>query len=153
MGWLRALHELLRRLMPANARSVRPALRSEPWSRPSADARANWLLRYLLNASQREQFERFRCFLVEVPGRGTFAVLPQLAFSVVNVASGESYCVMSETPVPIGDHMLIQKLLLENDAERFFSVARRRTDPVPLDRRLVRLLTAPQRSRRSRATL
>ena len=63
--------------------------------------RAFWLLRHLLEREQREQFDRFRCFTVDVEGRGTFAVLPQLAFSVVNVRSGDSYCVVSESPVPM----------------------------------------------------
>jgi hypothetical protein len=108
----------------------------------SPDARAFWLLRHLLDREQREQFDRYRCFTVEVAGRGTFAVLPQLAFSVIDVKTGDSYCIVSEQPVPMGDHLLIQKLLLENDAERFFAIARRKPEPGTLDPRVLRLLAA-----------
>ena len=131
----------------------RGAAQPDPRRRMSPDARAFWLLRHLLEREQREQFDRFRCFTVDVEGRGTFAVLPQLAFSVVNVRSGDSYCVVSESPVPMGDHMLIQKLMLENEPERFFAVARRRPEPGPLDPRVLRLLASPAGTARRHAPL
>lgn len=110
--------------------------------RASSDARANRLLRHLLDPRQRTQFDRHGCFTVEVEGRGTFAVLPQLVFGVVDLSSGVSYCCVTETPVPMGDHMLIQKLLLESDAERFFAVARSQIDCGPQDPRVARFLAA-----------
>ena len=91
----------------------------------AADARAQELLLRTLSPDQRAQWDAHRFFLVDVPNRGTFRILPRTAFNVVQVGSGDIYCCVSESPVPLADLMLAQKLMLELDPERFFSIANR----------------------------
>jgi hypothetical protein len=89
----------------------------------AAEARAHALLLRLLSPVQREEFERRNCLTVTVPGRGRFAILPRRTLNVLNLDSGECYCCITASEVPLSDLMLAQKLLLEHDPEQFFAVA------------------------------
>jgi hypothetical protein len=88
-----------------------------------AEARARALLIRLLAPVQRDELERRECFTVQVPGRGRFAILPRRTLNVLNLDSGECYCCITATDVPLSDLMLAQKLLLEHDPEQFFAIA------------------------------
>jgi hypothetical protein len=89
----------------------------------AAEARARTLLLRMLAPAQREELERRDCFTVSVPGRGRFAILPRRTLNVLNLDSGECYCCITATEVPLWDLMLAQKLMLENDPDQFFAVA------------------------------
>ena len=108
--------------------SVLPRLRSTP-SSPlrdvRADARVRELLLRMLSPDQRAHYESHGFFMVDVPERGTFCILPRTAFNVVQLGSGDAYCCICETPVPLPDLMLAQKLMLEFEPECFFSIANR----------------------------
>ena len=96
--------------------------------RLSAEVRARQLLLRCLTSEQREDFERQGCFTVQVPGWGRFRVLPRTMFNVQDTESGIFYCAAPEGLLPLSDQLLAQKLVLENDPERFFRVARRRRE-------------------------
>jgi len=96
-----------------------------------AEARARGLLLRLLNPVQREQFQHCGYFTVEVIGRGGLCVLPCPMFNVLELETGDCYCALPNAKVPLADLMLAQKLFLENDAERFFSIANRRPEVAP----------------------
>lgn len=106
-----------------------PRLRSTPPSSTPrdarADARAKELLLGMLSPDQRAHYESHGYFMVDVPERGTFCILPRTVFNVVQLASGDAYCCICETPVPLPDLMLAQKLMLELEPECFFSIANR----------------------------
>jgi len=136
MGWLPG--RLYRRLAEAVARWTTPRHRTASCGRevsaspplqhdPAADRRARALLLRMLSRDQYAQWEAHGFFQVDVAGRGTFRILPRATFNVVQVASGECYCGVCPTPIPIPDLMLAQKLLLELAPERFFAVANRAT--------------------------
>ena len=119
-----------------------------------AEARATALLLRTLTPAQREEFEGHGYFTVEVSERGTFVVLPSTMFNVLHVATGDCYCAVPTVDVPLSDLMLSQKLLLENDPERFFQVANRRRELTAglVDERLppdqiLRARTRPSRPR------
>jgi hypothetical protein len=99
-----------------------------PWSGPrdrQADACAKELLLRMLSPDQRAHYESHGSFMVSVPGRGTFCILPRTAFNVVHARTGDAYCCICERPVPLPDLMLAQKLMLELEPEWFFSIANR----------------------------
>jgi len=105
-------------------------LSREPLSGPldvidvsGADLRARNLLLRMLTPTQRAEFERRDAFTVEVAGRGRFAILPRRTLNVLDMESGECYCCVTATDVPLFDLMLTQKLLLEHDPDKFFAAA------------------------------
>jgi hypothetical protein len=100
---------------------------SPPRHDPAADRRAQALLLRMLSRDQCAQWEAHGFFQVDVAGRGTFRILPRATFNVVQVTTGECYCGVCPTPIPIPDLMLAQKLLLELAPERFFAIANRAT--------------------------
>lgn len=89
----------------------------------ASEARARRLLLRLLNAQQLRELERHGCFTVKVAGRGTFCILPRSTFNVIHLQTGNLYCCTTEAFVPLSDLMLTQKLLLENEPDRFFAAA------------------------------
>lgn len=89
----------------------------------ASEARARRLLLRLLNVQQLRELERHGCFTVKVPDRGTFCILPRSTFNVIHLQTGNLYCCTTEAFVPLSDLMLTQKLLLENEPERFFAAA------------------------------
>jgi hypothetical protein len=89
----------------------------------ASEARARNLLCRTLSASQLQELQTHGCFAVEAPGRGRFYILPQTSFNVFHPQTGNLYCCNTEIFVPLSDLMLAQKLVLENDPDRFFAVA------------------------------
>lgn len=89
-----------------------------------ADRKSKALLLHMLSPAQRAQFERESCFAVHVKRRGRFIVKAASSFNVVG-PNATTYCARTEPPVPIYDLMLVQKILLEADPDRFFRVANR----------------------------
>lgn len=89
----------------------------------ASEARARRLLLRLLNPQQLRELERHGCFTVKVAGRGTFCILPRSTFNVIHLQTGNLYCCTTEAFVPLSDLMLTQKLLLENEPDRFFAAA------------------------------
>lgn len=94
--------------------------------RTPAEVRAGQLLLRLLTRAQRVDLARHGHFTVQVAGRGSFRVFPRMMFNVMDTKTGICFCAGPEAPVPLADCMLAQKLVLENDPERFFRVARHR---------------------------
>lgn len=88
-----------------------------------SEARARRLLMHLLDPRQLQELERHGCFTVRVQDRGTFCIVPRSTFNVIHLQSGNLYCCTTEAFVPLSDLMLTQKLLLENDPDRFFAAA------------------------------
>jgi hypothetical protein len=99
-----------------------------PQAEGEAEARATALLLRMLTPAQREEFEGHGYFTVDVAGRGRFCILPSNFFNVLHIETGDSYCAAPKIHFPLPDLMLCQKLLLENDPERFFKVANRRRE-------------------------
>jgi len=89
----------------------------------AAEARAKSLLLRALAPKQLQEFARSGYFTVEVAGRGRFVILPDAMFNVLEMATGDCYCAVPATGVPIADLMLAQKLLLESDPDQFFRAA------------------------------
>lgn len=89
-----------------------------------AETRAADLLMRVLDPSQRKELEH-GYFSVNVPGRGKFWIFAWRSLNVVDPKTGDCYCCTPEMPLPLCDLMLAQKLLLECDPDRFFSVANR----------------------------
>lgn len=120
----------------------------------ASEARARRLLVRLLNAQQLRELERHGCFTVKVAGRGTFCILPRSTFNVIHLQTGNLYCCTTEAFVPLSDLMLTQKLLLENEPDRFFAAANCRPETFagPQEQLLRRVLnngedTGPARER------
>lgn len=96
--------------------------------RITAEIRARRLLIRLLSPAQREDFELYGGFTVRVSGRGNFLVSARPMFNVTDIETRTCYCAAPEGSLPMSDQMLAQKLVLENDPERFFRAARRRRE-------------------------
>ena len=96
----------------------------------AAEARAKSLLLRLLTPKQKEEFTCRGYFTVEVARRGRFVILPDAMFNVLEMATGDCYCAVPATGVPIADLMLAQKLLLESDPDQFFRKANCRHEVV-----------------------
>jgi hypothetical protein len=94
----------------------------------ASELRARRLLCRMLDADQKRELQQHGCFTVKVSGRGIFCILPRSTFNVLSLETGAAYCCNIEAFVPISDLMLAQKLLLENDADHFFTVANRRSE-------------------------
>jgi hypothetical protein len=105
---------------------VRPSFSDSRSARFSAEARATQLLIRVLRLGQLHDYLRYGYFTVNAPGWGCFQILSRSVFNVVSMESGLAYCAAPDILVPIPDLMLAQKLLLENDPDRFFQVANQR---------------------------
>ena len=109
----------------------------------TSETRARRLLTRLLSENQLRELERHGCFTVQVPGRGKFCILPRSTFNVIHLQTGNLYCCTTEAFVPLSDLMLAQKLLLENDPDRFFAAANCRPETFagPQEQQLRRVLS------------
>jgi hypothetical protein len=109
----------------------------------SSELRARRLLLRCLSAEQLRELERHGCFTVQVAGRGRFVILPRSTFNVIHLETGALWCCTTAAFVPPSDQMLVQKLLLENDPDRFFAVGNVRPDTFagPQERQLRQVLT------------
>jgi hypothetical protein len=85
----------------------------------------------MLSTAQQKEFEAKGYFSVNVSTRGRFCILPSPMFNVLHVQTGDCYCAVPRAVVPLCDLMLSQKLILENDPERFFAVANCRREINP----------------------
>jgi hypothetical protein len=120
-------HSLLQTIARLVGRGERPGRSGRG---AAAEARAKSLLLGVLTPKQREDFTRSGYFTVEVAGRGNFVILPDAMFNVLEPATGDCYCAVPATGVPIADLMLAQKLLLESDPDQFFRTANCRHEVV-----------------------
>src|SRR5215475_10978930 len=75
--------------------------------------------------SPRSSAANSSCAATSAPGRGRFWIFPWRSLNVVEPVTGDCYCGLPEGRLPVYDLMLSQKLLLENDPQRFFAVANR----------------------------
>jgi hypothetical protein len=94
--------------------SLRPAL--------SPELRAMAHLREWLSPVQKDDLERFGFFYVRGSHTGTLYKITLLPSYNVIDEDGEQYCFI-EPGVPLGDSLLTQKILLENDEEEALRVA------------------------------
>jgi hypothetical protein len=93
-----------------------------------SEFRARRLLRRMLNPEQLKELHRYGGFTVEAPGHGKLCILPTTTFNVLNLQTGNVYCVNTEAFLPLSDLMLAQKLVLETDPDHFFAVANCRSE-------------------------
>ncbi len=121
----------------------------------ASEARARRLLTRLLNDSQLRELEKHGCFTVKIAGRGTFCILPRSTFNVIHLQTGNLYCCTTEAFVPLSDLMLAQKLLLENDPDRFFAAANCRPETFagPQEQQLRRVLSEDPQHRAAERSL
>jgi len=115
----------------------------------ASEARARRLLTRLLSDTQLRELEKHGCFTVKIAGRGTFCILPRSTFNVIHLQTGNLYCCTTEAFVPLSDLMLAQKLLLENDPDRFFAAANCRPETFagPQEQQLRRVLNEDSQQR------
>lgn len=124
--------ELYAPLAIIRAREVADAIKliADYEARELAKVRSKELLRMCLTPEQREDLERHQRFTVNVAHDlkdfpvGVFHISMAHSFNVRHVETGERFCVTA-LDCPIYDQMLTQKLLLEQDPERFFKTANR----------------------------
>jgi hypothetical protein len=96
-----------------------------------AEAKAKALLVMCLTPEQQAEFEEHGRFTITVDHKvsgfptGAFRIKKSSAFNVEHIESGETFCVVAQEKVPVYDQMLTQKLLLEQEPERFFKTANR----------------------------
>lgn len=96
-----------------------------------AETKARQLLVMCLTPEQIAEFNEKQSFTLTVDHKvsgfptGAFRIKKGSAFNVEHIESGETFCVVSQEKVPVYDQMLTQKLLLENEPERFFKTANR----------------------------
>lgn len=86
-----------------------------------ADEKARKLLVSQLDALQKEEFERDKRFKVAAKDGKTYTIEMHRSFNVIG-PDGTKYCGQT-TETPVADQMLAQKLLLENDPDKFFKNA------------------------------
>jgi hypothetical protein len=95
-----------------------------------AEEKARALLLRFLSPPQRETFERENYFDIDVRGRGPYRLLSKRTYNVVDLRkSYVRYCAgpgggqSGLRPLPLGDFLLAQKVMLESDPDLFFSKA------------------------------
>lgn len=124
------LHVALAFIRPRIAEEARRERDLEEGVR-QAEGKARSLLVMCLTPEQREDFEKNNAFTITVDHKvrgfptGAFRISKGSAFNVSHVESGETFCVVAQEKVPVYDQMLTQKLLLEQEPERFFTTANR----------------------------
>lgn len=105
--------------------------RSQEEGLRQAENKARSLLVMCLTPEQLAEFNEKSSFTINVEHRvsgfptGAFRIRKGSSFNVAHVESGETFCVVSREKVPVYDQMLTQKLLLEQEPERFFKTANR----------------------------
>lgn len=96
-----------------------------------AESKAKALLVLCLTPAQQSEFKEHQRFTINVDHKvsgfptGAFRIKKGSAFNVEHVESRETFCVVAQEKVPVYDQMLTQKLLLEQEPERFFKTANR----------------------------
>lgn len=102
------------------SKRIRDALRELT---KEATARAKELLLENLTDSQRDEYLAHRHFFVVSQDGGQYRIENSSIFRVDGGIDMESYCIHPEIAVPTPDNMLVAKLLLECDFDRFKRVA------------------------------
>lgn len=97
------------------------------WYDEEADKRAQGLLVECLSPAQKEEFNYRRSFTVVSKSKRTYRIEFVRNYNVrllnAHHQSIAAYCAGPLEDVPIADMMLSQKLMLENDEERFLRIA------------------------------
>lgn len=97
----------------------------------AADARAEELLKSVLDAGQREQYEREKRFHVVTTSGRRYRVQPGWGHNVHTLDQHGNpetqFCLVARDRVPLADLMVTQKLLLEHDEAQFLRVANQRS--------------------------
>ena len=103
--------------------------------REAAARKAKELLREILDAKQREQFDKTEWFFVIGQSGKRYRVRHGWAGNIDEVTEDDmvvaSYCIHPQSRVPIEDSMLVQKLMLETDEDRFVKIANKTTLGTP----------------------
>lgn len=98
-------------------------------SRLSRDAqeRANDLLMRHMTPEQQKSWLAFQAFVVVSQSGKSYRVKAMYSHNIWPLDSPYTYCLVLQgyRSMPLADHVLMQKLLLENDEDRFFKIAQR----------------------------
>jgi hypothetical protein len=118
----------LARQEAAYARRLEEESRQLEQAAKEANARAEALLKENLNAEQRKEFGKTKTFTVITrDGQRRYRVNHGWSGNVQRLDEKgtpvESYCIHPKEQIPIPDHMLGQKLLIEHDEEHFLKTA------------------------------
>jgi hypothetical protein len=99
-------------------------LAKEREEREAAGAKARQLLLDMLNEVQREMYEKDAYFMVEGSRGGVYRIDDGFQGNVRCELRHRRYCGhLRDSRIPVYDHMLAQKLMLETDEEAFLAVA------------------------------
>lgn len=112
----------------AESRRVRRQSREEELR--EASRRAKELLISCLNAEQRAELEDREQFHVTAPSGRVYVI--QWGYAGNVRSQGWRYCIHGPSDLPYADQMLMQKLLLETDEEKFLRVANASPDYEPV---------------------
>ncbi len=103
-------------------------------SQERAIAVSKKLLETFLSSEQRAELATLSAFHVQGQDGRTYCIRNSSAHNVDLIENGSPkirYCIVIDAPVPVYDLMLGQKLLLEQDLERFFRLANQTILAVP----------------------
>lgn len=96
-----------------------------PWQASTEFNRAVCCLRARLSAEQLEEFDRIKAFRCQGNVSGVmYRIEPAYNSNVRVLPSGYPICVVTNVPLQIPDHMLMQKLYIETDERYFLRVGR-----------------------------
>lgn len=88
-----------------------------------AEARALELLRSCLTENQRRELDADDQFTVIAPSGREYLIVRGYAGNVYS--EGWCFCIHMDSRLPVPDHMLAQKLMIETDEQGFLSIANR----------------------------
>lgn len=112
--------------------------RKEKTDREVARKKAEALLQESLDLKQREQFDKTRWFYVIGQSGKRYRIRHGWIGNIDEIGEKDmvvaGYCIHPQIQVPIEDSMLIQKLMLEGDEQRFLEIANKtlHRDPHPI---------------------
>jgi hypothetical protein len=108
----------------ARAFGVDPELVTPDPNKKEADERAKQLLLDHLSEEQKKTFEKDGWF--ECVGNKTKKVYRIHNYRNINTLQGKTkYCLVQKSTVPLPDQLLTEKMLIENDEDKFLKVANR----------------------------
>ena len=141
--WNRSGTQVIRQVYQAPPRpsastpaEMQARLEKEAKEKAEADARANELLEAYLTDEQRRQLRELDAFIVDLKSK-QYRIRRGWAGNVDEIKDGmvvARHCIHPISRVPYGDHMLAQKLMLENNEAEFLRIANRTrlSTPEPL---------------------
>jgi len=88
-------------------------------------ARAERLIKRFLTPQQRQDYKQLWGFVVETRDLGPFLIMWDIAYNIISVRTGERFCLKTteESPIPLADLLLTQKMILECDPNLFVARA------------------------------